>query len=83
MPDNKFNRDQLYAVLQYAARRLNMTPAQMAEALSGGGIESLAARLSPENAATLQSMLRDRQKAEQLLESPQAQAIIQKLLGNT
>ena len=80
MADNKLNQEQLYALLQYAARKLNTTPAAMAQALSGGGVENLAAQLSPENAAKLRAMMGDKARAQQLLESPQAQALIQKIL---
>lgn len=80
MADNKLNQEQLYALLQYAARKLGTTPMAMAEALSGGGVENLATQLSPENAAKLRGMMGDTARAQQLLESPQAQALIQKLL---
>lgn len=80
MADNKLNQEQLYALLQYAARKLGTTPVDMARALSGGGVENLATQLSPENAAKLRAMMNDRARAQQLLDSPQAQALIQKLL---
>lgn len=81
MSDNKLNQEQLYALLQYASRRLNITPAQLAEALAGGQIGDLASRLPPDSAAKLQGMMGDRARAEQLLQSPQAQALIRKVLG--
>ena len=80
MADNKLNQEQMYALLQYAARKLGTTPTAMAEALAGGGVENLAAHLSPENAAKLRSMMGNSAHAQQLLQSPQAQALIQKLL---
>lgn len=81
MADNKLNQEQLYTLLQYAARRLNTTPAAMARALSEGGVENLASQLSPENAAKLrQLMAGDGARVRQVLESPQAAALIQKLL---
>lgn len=80
MPDNKLNQEQMYALLQYASRKLNTTPVQLAEALSNGGLEDLAGHLSPENAAKLHSMMGDKARAQQLLQSPQAQALIRKLL---
>ena len=42
MADNKLNQEQLYALLQYASRRLNTTPNQLAQALAGGQIGDLA-----------------------------------------
>ncbi len=82
MADNKMNQEQMYALLQFVSRRLNVTPAELARALSGDGLEGLTARLSPENAARLQAMMGDRAKAQQLLDSPQAQALIRRLLEN-
>lgn len=80
MPDNKLNQEQLYALLQYASRRLDLTPAQLAGALAGGQIGDLASRLPPDSAAKLQRMMGDRTRAEQLLNSPQAQALLRRLL---
>ncbi len=81
MADNKLNQEQLYALMQYAARRLNTTPTAMAQALNEGGLETLAAKLSPESAAKLrQLMAGDGARVRQVLESPQAAALIQKLL---
>lgn len=83
MADNKLNQDQLYALLQYASRKLGTTPQRLAQALQNGGVESLAANLSPDTADKLHSMMGDRERARQLLDSPQAQALLKKLLdGN-
>ena len=80
MSDNKLNQEQMYALLQYASRKLNTTPVQLAEALQKGGLENLAGHLSPENAAKLQGMIGDKSRAQQILNSPQAQALMKKLL---
>ena len=81
MSDNKLNQEQMYALMQYAARRLNTTPTAMANALHEGGVEKLAANLSPENAAKLRRLMEgDGARVRQVLESPQAAALIQKLL---
>lgn len=79
MPDNKLSQEQMYALLQYVSRKLNTTPAALAEALANGGLDNLALHLSPDNAAKLQGMMGDKSKAQQLLNSPQAQALLQKL----
>ena len=80
MPDNKLSQEQMYALLQYASRKLNTTPAQLASALQQGGLENLSGHLSPENAAKLQIMMGDKARALQILNSPQAQALIRKIL---
>lgn len=81
MPDSSLSQEQLYALLQYTAKRLGVTPAQLGEALSSGRVEDLAGRLPPESAAKLQSMLGDRARAQRLLDSPQAQALLRRLTG--
>lgn len=83
MPDNQLTQQQLYALLQYASRRLDISPAQLAEALAGGQIGDLASRLPPESAARLQSMVGDKARAEQLLNSPQARELLRRLLDKT
>ena len=75
--------DQLKALLAYASKRLGTTPEQLEKTVTEGNLSALAGRLDPENAAKPNAMTADRSKAEQLLQSPQAQQAIAKLLGNT
>lgn len=82
MADNKLNQEQMYALLQFVSKKMNTTPAALAAMLQNGGFDRLMAQMSPENAQKLQGMMGDRERAQQLLQSPQAQALIQKLLGN-
>lgn len=82
MADNKWTQEQLYALLQYASRKMGVSPQELATALADGGVEKLADHLSPESTAKLQSMMGDRARAQTLLESPQAQALLKKLLGD-
>ena len=79
MSDQKLSPEQMYALLQYASRKLNNTPADLANALSNGGVNGLSARLSPETAAKLRGMMGDKARAEQLLASPQAQELLRRL----
>lgn len=80
MADNKLNQEQMYALLQFAGRKMGVSPQQLAAALAEGGVDSLASHLSPESAVKLQGMMGDRARAQALLDSPQAQALLKKLL---
>ena len=81
MADNKINQEQMYALLQYVSRKFDITPAALAGALQNGELDRLMAQMSPDNAKKLQNMMGDRERAQQILQSPQAQALIRKLLG--
>ncbi len=61
--------DQLQAILRAAAERLGTTP------------EHLADTLDPATADKVNTVLRDREKLNTLLNSPQAQALLKQLLG--
>ena len=73
--------DQLQALIAYASRRLGMTPEQLQRTVQEGGLSSLADKVGGDSASQSASLAGDRQKAEQLLNSPQAQAILKQLLG--
>ena len=73
--------DQLKALLAYASKRLGTTPEQLEKTVTEGNLSALAGRLDPENAAKLNEI--GEELAAQLLQSPQAQQAIAKLLGNT
>lgn len=73
--------DQLQALIAYASRRLGMTPEQLQRTVQEGGLSSLADKVGGDSASQIASLAGDRQKAEQLLNSPQAQAILKQLLG--
>lgn len=79
MADNKFNQEQMYTLLQLASRKLNMSPGELAQALSGGNMSSIGERLPADSAAQLQRMLGDPARAQQMLASPQAQELLRRL----
>lgn len=73
--------DQLQALLAYASQRLGMTPEQLQRTVQNGGLSSLANKVGGDSAARIAALAGDRQKAEQLLQSEQAQALLKQLLG--
>ena len=72
--------DQLQALLQYASKKLGTTPEQLVKTVNQGDISSLTKGMSPEDQARFKAMTGDKNKAEQVIQSPQAQQLIQQAL---
>lgn len=71
--------EQLQAVIQYASKRLGMTPEQLAATVQSGGVSALAARAGRENVQKLNALAGDPAKLNQLIASPEVQAFLSKL----
>lgn len=74
--------DQLQALLQYAGKRLGMTPEQLIHTVQSGGISSLEKNMSAADAQKLHAFMGDKQKADQFLQSPKVQQMIARFLNN-
>lgn len=74
--------DQLQALLQYAGKRLGMSPEQLITAVQNGGISSLEKNLSAADSKKLNTLIGDKQKADQFLQSPQVQQMIAQFLNS-
>lgn len=81
MKDNKLTPEQLNALIQYASKKLGITPEQLSKTVEGD-IGQLASKVSKEDAAKFQALVGDKDKLESMLKSPKAQQIIEKLLGD-
>ncbi len=75
--------DQLQALIGFAAKRLGMTPQQLAGTVQSGGLNALSDRVGAENVRRINDMVGDRQKAERFLSSPEVQRMMEQLLGGT
>lgn len=73
--------DQLQALIGYAAKRLGMTPQQLAGTVQSGGLGALADRVGSDDIRRINDLVGDRQKAEQFLSSPDVRRMMEKLLG--
>ena len=80
MSENKLTPEQLQALLKYASQRLGTTPENLAQTVNNNGVESLASKLSPSDRAKFQAVVSDKSKMEQMLNSPQAQQLIEQLM---
>ena len=82
MAENKLTPEQLQALVQYASKRLGTTPEKLQRTVQQGGVADVAAGLPQEEAARLREVLSDKKKAEAMLNSPQAQKLMQQLFDN-
>lgn len=78
--DKNLSQDQLQALLQYASKKLGTTPEKLVKTVNQGNLSSLTSGMSPGEAAKVQSLMSDQKKAEQLISSPEAKQLIQKIL---
>lgn len=75
------NNSELNNLLNGLSERLNTTPEQLKANLEKGNLDSVVSKMSSGQAKRLQKILDNPQQSEKILNSPQAQAIIKKLMG--
>lgn len=82
MAENKLTPNSSRPWCSTPAKRLGTTPEKLQRTVQQGGVADVAAGLPKEEAARLQEVLSDKKKAEALLNSPQAQKLMQQLFDN-
>lgn len=75
------NNSEINSLLNGLSERLNTTPEQLRANLEKGNLDSVVSKMSSGQAKRLQKILDNPQQSEKILNSPQAQAIIKKLMG--
>lgn len=75
------SNNQKEQLINTAAQRLGTTPEQLKSAGDKGDIGKLLSNLTPEQASSLNKILGDKEAANKLLSTPQAQALLKKLSG--
>jgi len=75
------NNDELEALLKLAAQRLGTNPNTLKDKAQSGELSKLLGNMSASDAAKLQQVLSDKDAANKLLSTPQAQMLLQKLMG--
>ena len=82
MSDKNITPDQMQALLKFASKKLGTTPEKLAETVQSGGLDGLS-KLSPDlpakEAGKIDEVLHD--KAQALLQTPEAQRLIEQILG--
>lgn len=75
------NNSEINNLLNGLSERLNTTPEQLRANLEKGNLGSVVSKMSSGQAKRLQKILDNPEQSEKILNSPQAQAIIKKLMG--
>lgn len=90
MTDSQFTPQQMERLIAYASGRLGTTPAQLKTIFQQEGVAGLAGLvgqshgepvITEKEAAQAHQLLRDKEKAAQLLNDPKVQSLLQQLLG--
>ena len=75
------NNEELQKLLNVAAQRLGTQPEQLQQQAENGTLQKMLNNLNANDAAKLQQVLSDKEAANKLLNSPQAQVLLKKFLG--
>lgn len=79
---NEINKQRLNAILDEAQRsgKLGAEADQLRAALNSGSFDQALRNLKPEDSQKIQQVMNNREAVERLLNSPQAQQILKKIL---
>ena len=76
--DNNINNEEL---IKNAAKHLNTTPDELHKAIDKGKLQKTLSNLSPQQSEQLNRALSDQEYAKKILSTPQAQALMKKLMN--
>ena len=76
-----FSEQQMNELLQKASKKMGTTPDELKRKLEGQNINEALKNMNPNDAAKIQQVLANQALAQQLLNSPQAQGLLKKLMG--
>ena len=77
---NQNNNQQLEQLLKMASSRLGTDPAQLKNAAQNNNLGAMLGNMNPADAQKLQKVLSDKDAANKLLSTPQAQQLLKKIL---
>lgn len=72
-------QNELEKLLQVASQRLGTSPEQLKQGAASGQLSELLSNMDPVDAQNLQRVLNDREAAQKILDSPQAQELMKRL----
>lgn len=76
------NEQQMNEILQSLSKKLNTSPEQLKNAVQSGNLQSLTKGMDSSQAQKLNEVLSNPEAAQKLMSTPQAQALLKKLMGN-
>ena len=68
-------------LLEMVGKKLGVSPEQLRSDLESGKLEQAMQNLPKKEAANVQNLLKDQKKVEQLMNTPQAKELYEKLMG--
>lgn len=75
------NNEQMNSLIEMLSQRLNSNPQQVKEALEKGKLDKVLMNMDSQQAQKISSILSDPEQSKKILATPQAQALIKKLMG--
>lgn len=73
---------QIQDILNSLAQRLGENPDKLKANIQNGNMSKMFNNMDKKQADKIQSILNDKEKTEKLLSTPQAQALLKKLMGD-
>lgn len=75
------NNEQINSLINQLSQRLNANSDDVKSALQKGNLDKVLKNMDPKQAQKISDILSDEQEAKKVLSTPQAQALIKKLMG--
>ncbi len=75
------NNEQINSLINMLSERLNADSSQVRDALQKGNLDKVLQNMNPAQAQKIGAILSDPEESKKVLSTPQAQALIKKLMG--
>lgn len=75
------NNEQMNSMIEMLSQRLNAEPTQVKDALEKGKLDKVLMNMDSKQAQKISAILSDPEQSKKVLSTPQAQALIKKLMG--
>lgn len=75
------NQEEINRLIDNLSKRLGKEPQQIKKAAQNGNMQSILQGMNSTQAARLEKILSDPEASKKILDTPQAQALIKKLIG--
>lgn len=73
---------QIQDIINSLAQKLGQKPEALQDNVQNGDVGKILGRMDSKQAQKVQNILNDREQTEKILNTPQAQALIKKLMGD-
>lgn len=83
MEKSSMNNEQLQSLLKTVSGKLGVSQDQLRQALESGKLEGAVKNMGADEKQKIQSIMGNKSKMEKLMQSPQAKALYEKLMGKS